>query len=318
MADENQKQQLPLKEEIIQKARQKVIGTFATQAGKRVESGESPESVLSSLVQTLSPQKKAQVQRLAQEKIPIAGEPVGLFPALFRAAKGQGFNPRALRTEARGEKDALSLLRTITTLQSPQEAGRQAAITAQEKEQVKRQAGAAREAQGTFRFLRSFERSFKELKEKFPSIGKTGLTGLGTRGLANIQEKLDLLPKTSAFLKQLKPRANQMARDIEGGRVTDQDRKIYAESFANAIAAPSETNVLLASDALIDLVDKGADVDKMKSHLALLAGSEIDIMNQVASNVFNEFPELQGRIKGESSFIALARRKGLTITNASS
>ena len=137
MAEDTKKQQLPLKEEIVQKARDKVVNAFAKRAGERVQGGENPEDVLKSLVSTLSPQKKTQVQQLAQEQVPVPGSQIGLPASVGRLFKGQLSSPFSPRTQPRGEKEALSLLKTLTTLQSPQEAGKQTVVTAQEKEAQK-------------------------------------------------------------------------------------------------------------------------------------------------------------------------------------
>lgn len=116
MADET-KQKLPLKEEIVEQARKKVVSTFAKRAGERIEGGENPENVMKALVQTLSPdqqKRSGQIEQLAQEQVPIPGSTTGILPALIKMAKGQGFSPGGERTEIRGEKRAEALLKTMT------------------------------------------------------------------------------------------------------------------------------------------------------------------------------------------------------------
>ncbi len=151
-------------------------------------------------------------------------------------------------------------------------------------------------ARGTLRFAQQFKRSFEELEEFDPNVGKTGFGGFITRKKAFLAEKVDLLPETSALLIRIQPLANGMARDIEGGRVTDQDRKIYADSFANAIKSPSVTNVRLLSSSIISNLDKGAN---MSNILIQLAEMNMDIMNNVIGQVLDQFPDLVTEIYGE-------------------
>ncbi len=142
---------------------------------------------------------------------------------------------------------------------------------------------------GTETFLKQFERSYNELKTKYPEFGDTGFIGFMTRQGASIATALDSLPETKAFQVELKPLANQMARDIEGGRVTDQDRQIYADSFANTLRHPNTTNIRLVSNKLIDMSNKGADISKV---LVYLSKSNTDIIQSIVDNVIKEKPEL--------------------------
>lgn len=135
-------------------------------------------------------------------------------------------------------------------------------------------------------FQKSFSRSYSELTKKYPEIGEVGMSGWLNRFHArNIGVPFDLLPETKAFVAELKPRANQQARDVEGGRVTDPDRKIYADAYPNAIMNPSITNIRLASDALLGMDAKGGNISKVMTQLLT---SEVDIDNKIAMQILEE------------------------------
>ena len=132
---------------------------------------------------------------------------------------------------------------------------------AQEK-LMKDKAGAEASLEGTRDFIRSFSESRKEIIDSgFKNVGKANMTGLGERFGAGVVEKTGTLPKTTKFINRLKVIANQTAREVEGGRITDQDRKVYADAMANAVKFPDETNIGLVSDALKDLKNKGGNID---------------------------------------------------------
>jgi hypothetical protein len=156
------------------------------------------------------------------------------------------------------------------------------------KAESKRKQSAEATMSGTARFTKQFGRSYNELKTMFPDIGEIGYTGWMTRKGAQIANYFDQLPETKAFTVRLKPIANQMARDVEGGRITDQDRQIYADSFVNALKNPSETNIRLASEALLDLRDKGGDISKVVNELAT---SEVDIIQKIVLQVLESSPD---------------------------
>jgi hypothetical protein len=136
---------------------------------------------------------------------------------------------------------------------------------------------------GTGRFLQQFGRSWEELKGAYgKEIGDKGYSGWAPRGLAKVNTALDNHPETKAFLQELEPIANQMARDIEGGKITDKDRDIYAKSFANTVKNPSATNVRLASNNLLKMRDKGGNIESVLNELR---SSDIDIMQSIALEV---------------------------------
>jgi hypothetical protein len=165
-------------------------------------------------------------------------------------------------------------------------------MKAQEKK-MESQAKAEETLSGTKRFLQQFGRSYDELKSSYPEIGDVGYTGWATRNWAKVATALDEHPETKAFQVELKPLANQMARDIEGGRVTDQDRQVYADSFANTLANPDKTNIRLVANSLLKMKDKGGNI---ASVLGELYSSDVDIMQQVATEVLKDSPELKQQI----------------------
>src|SRR3990167_8489863 len=130
-------------------------------------------------------------------------------------------------------------------------------------------------SQGTYRFMQQFQKSYDELKSFDPEVDKVGVGGFLSRKAAQIAEHLDELPETKSLKIQVLPLANKMARDIEGGRVTDSDRKIYADSFAAGYMHPTRTNVRLMSYSLINLLDNGGYdkrfMETMGAHLKQLA-----------------------------------------------
>ena len=153
---------------------------------------------------------------------------------------------------------------------------------------------------GTFRFLQQFGRSFEELKKFDPDIDKAGFGGFLIRKKGQIAEAFDELPETSALKIRILPMANAMAREIEGGRVTDSDRQIYADSFANALNEPSITNIRLASSSLIDLIDKGGNErGAVTKQLKMLAENGTDIFTSIVAQVVIEFPDMASEIFGE-------------------
>jgi hypothetical protein len=147
-----------------------------------------------------------------------------------------------------------------------------------DKEKVKDIESRKEDIEKTGNFVEQFGRSYNELKSSYPNIGDVGFGGLISRISAKVGTKLDQYPETQAFLRELLPLANKMARTIEGGRVTDQDRKVYADSLANTVSNPSSTNIRLVSNKLRQLKDKGGDItDVMRQ----LKESDIDVLQKI-------------------------------------
>ena len=159
---------------------------------------------------------------------------------------------------------------------------------------------AEKTSQGTYRFMQQFDRSIKELKKFDPEFDKVGASGWLSRKQASIAEKLSELPETSALKIQILPMANGMAKEIEGGKVTNEDRKIYADSFANGIGNPNVTNMRLMSQSLISLLDKGGNENgKITNQLKMLAKSDTDMFKGVIAQVLEDYPEIAKDIYGE-------------------
>jgi len=149
---------------------------------------------------------------------------------------------------------------------------------------------------GVRRFFRSFQESIEELEEAgFGSIQDATIEGSLQRVGATIQEKTGTLPKTEAFQSGLQVAANAQARLVEGGRVTDADRAIYAKALVSAIGRSSEANIRLAVEKLLSMKDKGGNIEPL---LEEYRNSGIDLFEQIAS----EAERVQGTL-GESQGI---------------
>ena len=156
--------------------------------------------------------------------------------------------------------------------------------------QVKLQEDVRKETISFAPFIKQFGRSYEELTKFDPEIGKTGLGGWLKRRGAGIANYFDELPETKAFMVQLQPMANAMARNIEGGRVTDPDRKIYADSFVNALANSTPTNIRLASDALLGLKNKGGNITLILNEMY---SAKVPIIMDIATQVLEQSKDLK-------------------------
>lgn len=184
------------------------------------------------------------------------------------------------------------------TEKTAKEKGRLEGITKRESTKVEDLSKAQNNSRNTYRFLQQFGKSYEELKKFDPEIESEGFGGYISRKRGKLASAIDELPETKSLQIMIKPLANGMAREIEGGRVTDQDRQIYADSFANSIANPGATNIRLASQSIISLLDKGSD---MTSQLKQLAATDIDIFNDIISQVLIEYPDLVEDIYGKGA-----------------
>jgi len=174
----------------------------------------------------------------------------------------------------------------------------QQAKSAQEKE--KKSLVAEETSKGTYRFLQQFNRSYEELKAFDPEVDAIGVGGFLTRKTAKLAEFLDELPETKTLKTEVLPMANEIAREVEGGKVTDQDRKIYADRFASAINFPTKTNVRLMSNQIINLIDKGGDKNgAITNQLKQLVSTKSDIFNSVVEQVIIEFPDMAKKLFGD-------------------
>ena len=206
-------------------------------------------------------EKQKQFQEFIKNVIPGLGGNIGFT----------GFTADPISGEVRmafGETSEAKKAKEIETIKEKKEAEKELEI---------------KETVGEFKgFIEQFERSNDELIKAYPNIGAKGIAGFGTRMLAKGQEKLGYFPETSAFLREIKPMANKMARTIEGGRVTDEDRKIYAESLANALSAPTETNIRLASNVLVNAYRKGGNIIPV---MDILKSSKNEILQGIVKEV---------------------------------
>lgn len=151
--------------------------------------------------------------------------------------------------------------------------------------------GAEKGITGSVRFIQQLERSEKELLDKgFEEFGKVGIEGKAQRLGLSFLEKLDELPETSTLVTESLVIANQTARDIEGGRVTDDDRKIYADALANTLKRPSSENIRLTSNSLIRLADKGGN---LKPVLEAFADSESQLIQSILIQTLEGLTEEQ-------------------------
>lgn len=151
----------------------------------------------------------------------------------------------------------------------------------------------AKEMSETQNFISQFGRAYQEQVKAFPEIGEEGYVGWATRKGGQIANYFDQLPETKAFQVEKLPLANKMARTIEGGRVTDKDREVYANSFADSLEHPTSTNIRLVSNNLLKLHQKGGDITQ---HLAELNSSEIDIFPKIVAEVLKAEPKLKEEV----------------------
>ena len=161
---------------------------------------------------------------------------------------------------------------------------------------------AQKAAKGTYRAMQQYDRSQNELLKFDPSIGDEGMIGWYTRRKGDIANYFDVLPETQALDIQVKPLANGIARDIEGGKVTNEDREIYADAFAHGLKNPTSTNIRLMSNAIIDAIDKGAG-ESAVNMLKQFSNSNSDVFQNVVTNVIEEFPGYVELIFGKGAKI---------------
>lgn len=151
------------------------------------------------------------------------------------------------------------------------------------KTEVENKANATNRISGTKNFIRNFSESRDEIiNSGLENIGKADMGGFGERIIAKVKEKTGTLPKTTAFINRIEVIANQSARDIEGGRVTDQDRSVYTKAMANAIKFPDDTNIKLTAESLVDMDLLGGDINPV---LDEFRSSNVDIFNKIAKEV---------------------------------
>src|SRR3990167_753607 len=260
-----------------------------TSAG--LQSGVNPQELLSSLLSTFNVKQQNStpstedilntVLSLSETPIPT-GEKMNRVASLFR---GHGFQ-RTDITQPLGVDDAIDVIQLQNTMQeSEQDAPKKKAelikilqdiitstpegaaeferskLKAKSKfEQEERQEQSKTDINS---FIEGFEIAEQEIVDVMgPEALQTGPGGKLVRGLGSIANSIDLLPKSSAFIRNIEVSANQMARTIEGGRVTDQDRAIYSQSLANSLTNPSAENTELLVISLRNLRNKGGNISQ--------------------------------------------------------
>lgn len=312
----------------------KSVDTLSKMVGKeteaRAKAGQSKESILRDLLRSVSADPAQTLKELSESEVPIPGSQEGLIGTIEGAMQGKLVSPFQQRTQPIGMSEASTILKNLLSIREStqlgtekqvkeekaketlapagapaptaereaQIAGRAEGIKALEKGMVENLAAAQKSAPGTYRFLQQYSRSLDELKKFDPDIEKLGIEGKVSRLKATIANSLDQLPETKTLMIQIQPLANGIAREIEGGRVTDQDRAIYANAFANALANPGATNSRLASAPLVDALDKGADVVPV---LKQMAAQENDVFDDILNNVFMEYPDLVESVYGKGA-----------------
>ena len=108
-----------------------------------------------------------------------------------------------------------------------------------------------------------------ELGEKYPGFNEPGIGGVASRKYVELKNKItqdDV--KLGAYMKRLDRTAFQMARDIEGGRVTDKDVRIVLNTLLNPLGASQEQDLWNASWEIEDWEGRGAKgkaVDELKA-----------------------------------------------------
>jgi len=170
--------------------------------------------------------------------------------------------------------------------------------SAQAKE--KKAVAAEEAAKGTYRFLQQFRRSYEELKAFDPSIGDVGFGGYVSKNAAKLATNLDMLPETKVLKADIQATAQEMASELEGGRITNQDRQIQADRFASALNFPTKANIRLMANSYIRLLDKGGDSNgAITNQLKQLIATKTDIFNSVVEQIVVEYPDMAKKIFGE-------------------
>lgn len=244
-----------------------------TQIGKTLTAvslglqGKDPSSVFDDDQNLSSILQQAQ---LAQ----MAGQP-DLAQDISSAGLGIG-----QREKQRTVKTATGTV-TLENIEDPNVEGRREGVKAASKEKGEKAAKATQAAARQDRVVKAFLRSTNELEKLFPEVGESTLEGFFSRVGAQGAEKLGLVPETTRAVKRLLVAANKQAREVEGGRVTDEDRKIYSEAMANALGAPTSSNIGLAADSLIDLYEEYDNSQDFLNIMKSYFTSEVPLLNKI-------------------------------------
>lgn len=168
---------------------------------------------------------------------------------------------------------------TFDVLEPPLQKGERVGIEKGAEETAKQKASAQRSLPETELFINQFVRSKNELASVFPDIGDATIQGYFQRFSARRGVDADLFPETSALKTKKQVFANGAAREVEGGKVTDKDRKIYADALVSVIDNPDAENISLAASSLNTLYNKGGEVVPV---LESYMNSGVDLLENIA------------------------------------
>jgi hypothetical protein len=205
---------------------------------------------------------------------------------------GIGFGPKSMKV---GNITLGSQKQTLNPIEQANLDIQKGLVSKKLEKQQDAQQSSEEQVTGTKRLFERFTESYDELKSKYPDIGASGTKGWIDRKGALIANAFDELPITKSFQTELPVLANAQAKLVEGGKVTDKDRDTYASAMVSALKHPTDTNVNLAANRLIDLADKGGDITKV---LQELESSGHEISTKIAKKVYSKFPELKSKALG--------------------
>lgn len=131
-------------------------------------------------------------------------------------------------------------------------------------------------------YLNQYAKSYEEVSKFDPEIGRKGAGGYFSRGYGKVMKNIDELPQTKALDKLAKPIAQEIAASLEG-RATDEDRKVQLDLLVNALSGPTEEQITNASNNLLLMEAKGADIGP---YVERLNNSRIPILKQIAKEVY--------------------------------
>lgn len=136
-----------IRERIMEAGVKAIEKKTAESVSSKLESGQNPSRILNDLLNSVQSGTEippaniaSAIQQLAEVKRPIEGTVTGIIPAVINKLQGGEFEPFAPQTERVGQKEAITLLKDLISIQkAPQEMmmenRRQATAKRLEKEQ---------------------------------------------------------------------------------------------------------------------------------------------------------------------------------------
>lgn len=276
-----------------------------TQIGKTLTAtslglqGKDPSSVFDDLNNQLTPSDILAQAQLAELINPGSGSEVARMAISAPRGKTVSNQPQetirgevGVREQGEQQGDLQIIPKTITKKnltgtttydveRPPEEQGRIEGIKKAEGEKAEKSVKSSQVVARQDRMVRTFVNSFQELQEQFPDIGETSFSGFVSRLTAQGAEKLGMTPDTTRYLNRVEVAANKQAREIEGGRVTDQDRQIYVKAMQNAAKFPTSTNIGLAADSLIDIYQDYDNTNDIIGIVSSYISSPIDVLQNI-------------------------------------